>query len=245
MPIKSGLSQKFFAAGYDIGSDVGSIDNLTSSVADLQTPGLDNTAMSRVHGIGDGNFALTSYFNDAAGKSLAGLKSLSGGLWTWVLVKTVGGAVLNGGIQQLSYSGTRGRDGSMEMKATGAISSGVPVEDAVNLTALGATTHASAGSETGVDQTAGSILGGIGFLQHVSRASGTVNYLIEDSTNNSLWTTLLTFTGTGGATKFGERKTVLGNVDRYVRATTTGTFTTAIFHVSFRRGKLNDIVSLA
>lgn len=245
MPVRSGLSQKFFAAGYDIGGDIGSIDNLTVSVADLQTPGLDNTAMSRVHGLADGNLALTSYFNDAVGKSLQTLKTMGGGMWTWVLVKTVGGAVLNGTYQQLSYTGNRGRDGSMEMQATGAISGGVPPEDAVNLTDGGAVTHASAGSGTSVDQTAGTAFGGIGFLQHISRASGTPTYLIEDSTDNGTWATLLTFGTTGGASGFGLRQTVTGNVDRYIRATTTGTFTTAIFHISFRRGTATDIVSLA
>ena len=93
--------------------------------------------------------------------------------------------------------------------------------------------------------TGSSAAGAICFIQRFSRASGTPTYVIEDSTDNSAWATLLSMTTTGGAAPHTERKTVTGNVDRYLRLTTTGTFTTAIVHASFRRGTSDDRVSLA
>lgn len=245
MAVKSGLFQKFFSAGYDIGGDIGSIDSLVISRADLKTPGLENGAMSRVSGLADAQMQMTSFWNVATGRAHDALQGVNGGLWTWVLARELGGAVMNSVMQQLSYSPKRGRDGSMEVGASGAVSAGVPTEDAVNLTPLGKVTHASASSEAGVDQLAGTARGGIVFLQHLARASGTVNYLLEHSTNNSTWTTKGTFALAGGATPDWERLQVLGTVNRYIRATTSGVFTGAQFHMSFRRGLPDDIVNLS
>ena len=110
----------------------------------------------------------------------------------------------------------------------------------------GAETIASAGSLARLDENgaAGSTaFGGVGYLQFESLSSGNPALLIEDSPNDSAWTTLITFVE--GTPPLGERKTVTGNVDRYLRVTATGTFSNAKVAVGFRRGQTNDIIDLS
>lgn len=248
MAKRSGLGQNFYTHGYDISGDVGAVDNLTVSRAELLTTGIDKSAVERLAGLGDGTVGFTAFFNDEVGQEHAALKTMPATpvVWTWLVGGTAAAAAgLSGSVQQMNYASTRGRDGSMEMGATGSAREGYPpFEDHVSLTA-GKITHASATSSASVDNTAGTTRGGIGFLQFFSRASGTPTFLIEHSTNDVAWATLLTFVGTGGATPFGERKTVTGTVNRYLRVTTTGTFTNAVIWVGFRRGILGDITDLS
>lgn len=248
MAKKSGLGQNFFAHGYDISGDVGAVNNLTISRAELLSTGIDKTAVERLAGIGDGSVDFTAFFNDAAGQEHVALKGMPSTvvMWTWLVGGVASSAVgFSGSVQQMNYAATRGRDGSMELGATGMAREGYPpFEDHVSVTA-GKVTHASAASSASIDGTAGTTRGGIGLLQFFSRASGTPTFLIEHSTNDSTWATLLTFTNTGGASPFGERKTVTGAVNRYLRFTTTGTFTTAIAWVGFRRGIVGDTTDLS
>jgi hypothetical protein len=248
MAKRSGLSQTLITHGVNVSGDVGSINNLTLTRADLDTTGLDKTAHERLTGTGDGSIDFTSFFNDEVAGSHLTLRAMpaTSVMWTWLLAGAeAGGAGMTGTVQQMSYSPVRGRNGSMEIGVVGSARDGYPpFEDHVNVSP-GIVTHASATSSASIDSLASSALGGIGFLQYTSRASGTPTFLIEHSTNNSTWATLLTFVGTGGVTSFGERLTVTGTVNRYLRATTTGTFTNAVFWIGFRRGILNDITSYA
>lgn len=97
------------------------------------------------------------------------------------------------------------------------------MDDGVILTTHSAKTSSSNG--TSVDQTAGTTAGGAGYLQ-VSAYSGLTNIIvkIQHSTNNSVWTDLITFTTVTSAPT-AERVDVSGTVNRYVRAlwTVSGT----------------------
>lgn len=62
-------------------------------------------------------------------------------------------------------------------------------------------------------------------LQVFSLGSGTVDVKIEDSANDSTWADLVSFTSASGSTS--ERVTISGTIRRYVRVTTSGTFTDA------------------
>ena len=71
--------------------------------------------------------------------------------------------------------------------------------------------------------------------------SGTPTVKIEDSTNNSSWSDLIAFTGiANGNEPTAEYKTVTGTVNRYLRITTTGTFSNADFAVAIQRGTAQD-----
>lgn len=88
----------------------------------------------------------------------------------------------------------------------------------------GLTAETADASATSVDNGSSSTGGAVAAL-HVTAYSGLTNAVVtvEHSTNNSVWSTLITFSTATATTS--ERKTVTGTVNRYVRATVdvTGT----------------------
>ena len=68
MGIKSGLAQQFYAHGYDISGDVGAVDEMSVTIADLNVTGIDKSAMVRVQSRADARCAYLGFFNDASGQ---------------------------------------------------------------------------------------------------------------------------------------------------------------------------------
>lgn len=89
--------------------------------------------------------------------------------------------------------------------------------------------------ESSVDNAASTANGGVGHL-HVTAFSGFSQAVlkIQHSTDNAAWSDLITFTTVAGVT--GERSTVTGTVNRYVRASLDVTGTGSItYQLSFAR----------
>lgn len=107
----------------------------------------------------------------------------------------------------------------------------VPLLNGVSLHDLEAETGAS--SESSVDGGASSSAGGWGILHCTAFAGTDLTVTIQDSANNSDWADLVTFTQLTAAGQ--ELKAVSGTVNRYLRATWSGTFTSATFAVAFAR----------
>ncbi|MGB0890550.1 MAG: hypothetical protein ACPGWS_09725, partial [Solirubrobacterales bacterium] len=76
-----------------------------------------------------------------------------------------------------------------------------------------------------------------------SIGTGTPTFILQDSANDSTFATLISFGAQ--AVQTAARSTVTGTVERYVRATTTGTFTNAQFVMGIRRGTTEDIIDLS
>ena len=249
MAIKSGLGQQFYTAGYDISGDVGAVDEMSVTIADLVVAGIDKSAAVRVQTRADARCAYSGFFNKAAGQQHAALKGMPTAdvLESFLIAGAVRGAVA---MQLLAtrlqpYVHTHGRDGSAEFSVAG-MANNAPLEDSVLLTA-GTDSHGSASSSASVDENGAgggdSAEGAIGFLQVMSFASGTPTFILEDSSNDSAWATLISFGAVAART--GVRTTVTGAVGRDFRATTTGTFTTAVFMLAVRRGLTVDRVDLS
>lgn len=99
------------------------------------------------------------------------------------------------------------------------------------LAALASRTNAFTG--TSLDNSASSSNGGVGYLHLTSFTSGSVPVLIEHSTDNAVWSTLITFTAITAAHQ-SERIAVTGTVNRYLRASANGTYV-GTFIVAFDR----------
>jgi hypothetical protein len=226
----NGLGMYAFVEGYDISGDVGSLGKVGSPKREYIVTGLDKSAEERIGGTSDGEMSFNGFVNQAVLHEHAILSQLK----TTDVRMAIAFSALAGATcpflsaKQINYDLTRPADGSLAWAVDAKGSAGVPLEWGVNLTA-GKITHASAASAASLDNAAASNYGLAAQLQFCSRASGTPTFLIEHSSDNLSWSTLLTFTGTGGATPFGERKTsaVATQVKRYLRVTTTGTFTNA------------------
>jgi hypothetical protein len=245
MAKQSGLGQQFYMHGYDLSGDVGSLSGVSSPRGSMDVTAINKSAFERVLTRTDGKLTFSVFFNTAAGQEHEKLSTLptADQIVTWLFSSTAGDVAAGLVAKQIGYNWSRPADGSL-LGTVECEGQGAPLEWGKSLTA-GKVTHASAGSSASVDDGAGSSNGLAGYLQFFSRASGTPTFLVEHSADNAIWATLLTFDTTGGATPFGERKTVSGTVNRYLRATTTGVFTDAVFALVYRRGTAQDDAGVA
>jgi len=239
---QSGIGQRLYAHGYDLSGDVGAINTFRMGQAALDVTAIDKDAYERIHGLGDGELTFATWFNTSALQEHAALSTLptTDRLCMWLTGTTRGDAALCITGKQVNYDWTRGADGALAGSVQVIASAGYPPEPARLLTER--ITHASATNVAGIDGGASSASGGVGYLQHFSASSGTVGYIIQDSADNVSFATILTFTSV--ATPWAptaQRVEISGTVRRYVRASTTGTFSNASFAMAFRRRLADDI----
>lgn len=237
---------KLYLQGLDISGDVGAIGTLRSSMAALDVTSIEDSAMVRIAGMRDGEITFNVFFNNASGGTHDALAALpTTNVLAMVLTSTTAGQpVICLTAKQVNYDWTRNADGSMQGTVQLLAAAGVPLEYGLLLKAKG--THASATDETGIDFGAQTTAGAIGYLQHFSAASGTVEYDLEDSANSTngvdgVWANLGAFTDVATPwAAIAERIEISGTVERWVRASTNGTFTTAVFAMAFRRLRATD-----
>ena len=250
MAKKSGLGNKFYVHGHDLSGDVGAINSCETRVALLDTTSIEETQHTRLQGLSDGEISFNAFFNDATAQeheALSGLLTIDR-LVMYLTGVAAGDSVACLTAKQINYSWNRGADGAL-LGTIQALSNADPVEWAELLVAK--VTHSSAADETGVNFGSQTTLGGVGFLQHFSTASGTVEYDIEDSSDSTdgddgVWANLLAFSDVVDPwAQIAQRVEVTGTVEKWVRASTNGTFTTAVFAMAFFRGAANDRVDLS
>jgi hypothetical protein len=254
----TGLNQRLYFDGFDASGDVGSVDNCDITRGQMDTSALNNVAMRRLLLLADLTFGYTAFYNPGVAGGTApfgpdaGIHAKLATLPTtprygqWLLEGPyLGAAALQYAAKQVTGpSYRRQQSGAMTAPVSFHNSEGFATEFGVMLTDGGRQTFASAGNGTSLDNGAGTTKGLAAVINHFSVTSaGGVTYSIQHSTDNSAWTTLLTFTtvpvtATAG---YGERVVVQGTVNRYLRVLTAGTFTNAIAAVSVRRGLTTDV----
>jgi len=237
---------RLYLQGHDLSGDIGAINTIRSTVAALDVTGIDKDAVERIPGMRDGEISFNVWFNPATGESHEYLSTLpTADVLAMVLTSTTAGQpVICMIAKQVNYDWSRNADGSMQGAVQLLSTSGVPLEYGLLLAPL--TTHASAADETGIDFGAQTTAGAVGFLQHFAAASGTVEYDLEDSANSTngvdgTWANLGAFADV--ATPYApiaQRIEVQGDVERWVRASTNGTFVNADFAMAFRRLRATD-----
>ncbi len=232
----SGLNTRIYVAGYDISGDASAIDGVGYTQTLLDTTSVNALAPTRITGLVDGNLSVKVFF-EATSEHTALLASNSLPTGDRVVTVPMGSAVGDAGIgllaKQANYDVSQGGTGSPVSASASFNANGYPPEFGVMLTAHD-DTHSSATSNASVDNSASSSAGGAGYLQAFSLSSGTPTVKIEDSTNNSSWSDLIAFTASSAISS--EYKTVSGTVNRYIRVTTTGTFSNLKFACLFFRG---------
>lgn len=246
MAKSSGLGMRLYLQGLDMSGDVGAISTMRSSVAVIDVTDITLSAYQRIAGLRDGEITFNVFFNNATGETHDALAALpTTDVLCMVLTSTTAGQpVICLTAKQINYDWTRNADGSMLGTVQLLAATGVPLEYGLLLAAKG--THASADDETGIDFGAQTTAGAIGYLQHFSAASGTVEYDLEDSSDSTngadgTWANLGAFSDV--ATPYApiaQRIEISGTVERWVRASTNGTFTDASFAMAFRRLRATD-----
>tara|TARA_Y100000310_G_scaffold259499_1_gene268183 strand:- start:1510 stop:2229 length:720 start_codon:yes stop_codon:yes gene_type:complete len=236
-----------YVHGAQLAGDVGRINQLASPRGVLEVPTISNSAMERLLGPGDGIIDFTSWFNDAAVQAHPILSALPTTDVVALLLKssTFGDPAWGLVAKQANYDPTRGPDGSLSFDVQ-CLGQGSPLEDLLALTS-GEDTVTGATEGTSLDQTAigQTSRGGIGYLGIREVTGGTGVISIEDSPNNSAWSTLITFAANGGSVPIGERKTVTGTVDQWIHYDIAAGLTAIDFAMAWRRGQTVDDADLS
>lgn len=240
MAKQTGLGDAFYIDGHDLSGDVTSVDTIATRKAVLDTPVLNQSGMVRLAGMGDGEISFTSWFDD--GTNLAH-DALSGLPTTDVTTMYCRGTAADSPTamlvaKQINYDYTRGTDKSLSAVVQ-CLGNGNGIEWGVLFAAEA--TQSSAGSTSSKDDGASTSNGLAAVLHIIDINSGTPTFKIEDSPNDSDWTDLVSFSAVAnGNEPAAERVTVTGTVNRYLRITSTGTFSNAKFIVAYRRGESED-----
>jgi hypothetical protein len=238
----NGLNVRLYVEGYDLSGDANALNGLgyTNELLDVTT--LDVSAKKRIVGMVDGEISVDAFFDPATSRQHAVWSSNSGKLPTAdqeVLVpmgSAVGDPCVGLVSKQGTYSTTRSPGSAISASARYTTSDGSGLDFGEMLTAHD-DTHSSAGSGTVVDSGASSSNGGAGYLQILSLASGSVTVNLQESTSSSgSYSNFMTFsTVAAAAAPSAERLTMEGTVQRYIKVTTTGTFSDAVIAVGFAR----------
>lgn len=229
----NGLGDNLYVGGYNISGDVGAVTSITTPKAVFDFTTIDKSAMVRKGGRRDGSIAFTSFFNSATDQAHPKLSALP--------TADVIGSYFRGTVQgnpaaslvakQIGYDPTRADDGALTLNSE-LQANGYGLEWGVMLTA-GVQSDSTATDSASLDQAAQSTNGAQAYLHVFSFTGTSCTISIEDSADDSAWASLIAFTAATGKTS--ERKTVSGTVDRYVRVSTSGTFTECSFAVVFKR----------
>jgi len=240
MAKQTGLGDAIYIDGHDLSGDVTSVDTIAARKAVIDTPVINSSGMVRLPGMGDGEISFTSWFDD--GTNL--LHDAVGGLPTTdVTVAYCRGTAADSPVamlvaKQINYDYTRGTDKSLSAVVQ-CLGNGSVLEWGVVFAAEA--TQSSAGNTSSKDDGASTSNGLAAVLQIMDINSGTPTFKIQDSPNDSDWTDLVSFSAVAnGNEPAAERVTVTGTVNRYLRITSTGTFSNAKFIVAYRRGESTD-----
>ena len=237
MAKQSGLNVRLYAAGYDLSGDANALSNAGYSQAMLDVTSLQDAAAARITGLSDGGLTVNAWFEAASDH--AAWTSNSGTLPSADQVVIVGlGTALGDpciglAAKQAAYNVTRAPGSALATVAEYQGTSGQQTDFGVLLTTGPKQTDASATNSTGVDNSASSAGGAVGYVQAMSLGSGTAVVKVQHSTNNSVWTDLITFASITALTS--ERAAVTGTINRYVRIQSSGTFTNLVFVAGLAR----------
>ncbi|MEV8402582.1 hypothetical protein [Streptomyces niveus] len=240
---QSGLGDHLYISGQDVSGDIGAVNKVGGGPAVIDVTPINAYAMARIGGLRDGGIDYSAYWNPTNGpgqpKSSHEVLSplpTSDVVMTYVRGATLGGPVAALVAKQLNYDGTRDDSGAMNF-AGATQGNGYGLEWCIGLTA-GKRVDATAGNGTSVDLATGPTAFGLQAYLHVFALTGTsVTVKLQDSPDNSVWTDVVGggFTAATGITAQRIQTARDQTVQRYLRAVSSGTFTSATFAVAVNR----------
>jgi hypothetical protein len=245
MPKQSGLGDALLIGGNLISGDVSAVGKISGGPTAGLFTGIDKSAIERQGMLRDGGIDFTAFYNDTAvtgANAILKALPLTDTLVTYCRGAQIGSWAANCVAKQLNYDPTRGADGSLTF-AVSTVANAFGLEWGQQLTP-GLRTDTTATNGASLDYGAVSSLFGAQAYVHIGVVVGTsATVTIQDSADNTTFAAITGLTTTAvvpGAPSF-QRLATANNatIRRYVRAITTGTFTSAPFQVTFCR---NDII---
>lgn len=246
MAKQSGLGDNFYVGGYNFSGDIASLQGINLSRATIEVTGIDKSALERIHGIKDGGFEFTSYFNPSAAQAFPVLKTLptTDVQCSYFRGTTIGGTAASCVAKQINYDGTRTDAGELTFNAS-VQGNAYGLEWGRMLTDGIRTDTTATSPSTGIDTLASASFGAQAYL-HVTGFTGTsVTVTIQDSADNSSFANISPSMAFTAASAIGTQRISVVNtttIRRYVRVITTGTFSSASFAVNFVKNEEAGVV---
>jgi hypothetical protein len=237
-----GMGDQLWLGGNDLGASTNSLNRIGGGPAPIVMTDITQSAVARQGGLLDGGMDITSYWDPTVAHPVYSALPRTDIIVTYAHTTAIGGASANTVAKQVNYDGNRAQDGGYLMTVN-AVANGYGVQWALQATA-GKRTDASAtaaGSVTALDQGSASpgAFGGVMWIHLFSLGSGTPTIKLQESSDNGADAYADVVGATTGALAAAPTamRVELGaiNVERYIKVVTTGTFTNAVFAVSFVR----------
>lgn len=237
MSKQSGLGDNLYVGGYDLSGDIGAVNTIRGGPAVQDVTGIDKSAFERIGLLRDGEISFTSFFNPAVTRAHPRLSLLpvTDQVITYCRGTALGSPAACMVGKQINYDGNRADSGEYTL-AVQALANGYGLEWGTQLTA-GKRTDTTATSGTSVDLGTGSTAFGLqAYLQVFAFTGTSVTVKIQESSDNGAGDAFAdvtggTFTAATGITTQRIATSSGQTIERYLRVTTTGTFTNAIFSV--------------
>ena len=241
---QSGLGDNLYIGGYNVSGATQSL-NISSPLATIDVTDITQYANARLGGLRAGEITLVTYFDTQMTNSAHSLYSAlprTDVISSYFRGTAVGNPAACMVAKQLNYDGTRGTDGSLTA-AVDMQSNGYGLEWCKQLTA-GVRTDTTATAGAYYDNATSYAYGLQAYLQVFAITGTSVTVEIQHcATSGGSYTTLGSFTAVSAAPA--AQRLVVSNtttVDRYLKVTTTGTFTNAQFAVAVNVNPVAGIV---
>jgi hypothetical protein len=241
MPKVSGLGDNFYLDGYDLSGDTSALGSLATPINPIEVTGIDKSAIERLAGLRDGNMEWVSYFNPAALQAHAALSPLptTDRIASYFHNPAIGSPAFSMIGKQVGYDPTRADDGALTFAVT-ASSNAYAAEWGQQLTA-GKVVITGAGAQASIDGnnygTSGTTNFGLQAYLHVFAFTGTsATVTIQSSTDDGAGDAFTNVTGAAFTAATGRtfERIQTGRtqaVERYLRASVAGTFSSFTFAV--------------
>ncbi len=230
----NGLGVRIYANGYDLNTDVNALSGIGSNQALLDVTSLSKSATERIIGLKDSTLSVNGWFDNATGMSHDAFESIAGDSEVIMTMGTSRGDAACGMVaDQSSYNIDRSQGSAIATTVEFSTSDGEGLNWGVVLTDGPEQTDSSAANSASVDNAASTSNGARAVISVESIASGSAVIKIQESTNDSAWSDMMTFSTVTDRTS--EATSMEGTVARYLRVQTTGTFTDLVFVVQLAR----------
>jgi len=247
----TGLGDNFYVDGYDLSGDTNSLGRIGGGPALMEMQGIDASSIERFGALKDGSIEWVSYFNPDALHSHVALSSLplTNRIVTYFRGTAIGNAACGLMAKQVNYDPTRAADGGLTVAVQAQASNAAPLEWGEMLTAGKRTdTTATAGTMFDSGVAGGTDFGLSLYLQVFSVAGTSVTVKVQESSDNGADAyadvTGGTFAAATPAASPQSQHLFTAtdlHVERYLKVTTSDTFTSAVFAVlAVRHRTLRD-----
>lgn len=239
MAKQTGIVSHCYIDDTDASGDVGAVDAISQSRAQLDVTAINADFMERLPGIEDASMSFTAFFNNTGTHAELRSMGTAAKVATVSLGTAIGAPAASMLGASVAYNTTRGADGSLVSQAEFQPTiSGGGLEWGYLHTVGGKETFTAAGSGTTLDGSASSTTGAAAYLHLFSIGSGTATFKIQDSADNSSYAdvTGLAFTAASAGTSARVATAAGATLRRYTKVVATGTFGTAVAAVTLIRG---------